>query len=49
MTDRPSRDEVGRRGEEVAAQHLEALGLHILCRNFHASAGERLPPAQPKP
>lgn len=32
--------EVGRRGEEIAAGHLKALGWKILARNLSSSSGE---------
>jgi putative endonuclease len=33
-------NELGRRGEDLAAEHLEALGLVILARNWRCREGE---------
>ncbi len=33
-------DELGRRGEEVAVEHLERLGLVIIARNWRCREGE---------
>ena len=38
-TPRPS-TELGRRGEELARQHLEGLGYGFVGRNWHCRAGE---------
>lgn len=35
-----AKDELGRRGEEIAAEHLERQGLVVLSRNWRCSAGE---------
>jgi putative endonuclease len=35
-----AKDVLGRRGEDLAAQYLERLGLVILSRNWRCSAGE---------
>lgn len=32
--------EVGRRGEDIAAEYLERRGMKVLCRNFHSRHGE---------
>jgi putative endonuclease len=32
---------LGRRGEDLAAKHLESLGLVVLCRNWRCREGER--------
>ena len=34
------KDELGRRGEQVAAEYLERAGLRILDRNWRCEAGE---------
>jgi putative endonuclease len=34
------KDAVGRYGEQLAAEHLEAAGLEILARNWRCRAGE---------
>jgi putative endonuclease len=35
-----AKDELGRRGEDLAAHHLERHGLHILSRNWRCRHGE---------
>lgn len=35
-----AKDALGRRGEQIAARHLEARGLHILDRNWRCPQGE---------
>src|SRR5216683_4400336 len=35
-----AKDALGRRGEQLAAEHLEASGLRILARNWRCSEGE---------
>jgi putative endonuclease len=35
-----AKDELGRRGEEIAAAHLERQGLVVLSRNWRCSVGE---------
>jgi putative endonuclease len=35
-----AKDDLGRRGEEIAAAHLERQGLVVLSRNWRCSAGE---------
>ena len=35
-----SRNELGALGEQVAVEHLRALGLRILARNWHCRYGE---------
>jgi putative endonuclease len=35
-----AKDALGRRGEEIAAQHLEARGLTVVERNWRCSQGE---------
>jgi len=35
-----AKDDLGRRGEELAAAHLEALGLVIMGRNWRCREGE---------
>ena len=35
-----TKKEVGRRGEEIAAEFLERKGLHIVERNYHSRWGE---------
>lgn len=35
-----AKDELGRRGEDVAAQYLEGLGLTVLARNWRCRHGE---------
>lgn len=37
---RPNRHEKGRLGEDVAARHIEAQGLHIVARNVRLPIGE---------
>ena len=37
---RNNRVEIGRRGEDAAAEHLESLGLRILERRFRTRCGE---------
>jgi putative endonuclease len=37
---RPSHLRTGRRGEEAAAEHLEAIGCRILARNYRCRQGE---------
>lgn len=32
--------DLGRRGEDAAARHLEAMGLHLLERNYRCRGGE---------
>jgi len=34
------KDAVGRFGEELAVQHLQAQGMTVLCRNWRCSSGE---------
>lgn len=36
----PSRQQLGQKGERVAARHLKAQGYRILTRNFRCKAGE---------
>ncbi|HSR30731.1 MAG TPA: YraN family protein [Anaerolineae bacterium] len=40
MTTRDDRRGLGRRGEELAAQHLAAKGYEILARNWQCAEGE---------
>lgn len=35
-----AKDELGRRGEQLAAEHLEQQGLAILARNWRCAEGE---------
>jgi putative endonuclease len=35
-----AKDELGRRGEELAARHLEETGLRVLDRNWRCTEGE---------
>ena len=35
-----AKDDLGRRGEDIAAKHLESQGLVVLSRNWRCSAGE---------
>ena len=37
---RNRRRELGQRGEEIAAQHLESLGYRVLERNYRTRDGE---------
>ncbi|HNM83730.1 MAG TPA: YraN family protein [Mycobacterium sp.] len=36
----PTRAEIGARGEQLAVEHLEALGMHVLARNWRCRYGE---------
>ncbi|HEY8552031.1 MAG TPA: YraN family protein [Thermaerobacter sp.] len=38
--DRPGRRDLGRRSEELAARHLEALGYRVVARNVRCPGGE---------
>lgn len=40
MTDHDDRQGLGRRGEDLAAQHLMAKGYQILARNWRCGGGE---------
>ena len=40
MTARDDRQALGRRGEDLAAQHLAAKGYEILARNWRCESGE---------
>ncbi len=35
-----AKDDLGRRGEQLAAEHLEAQGLAVLARNWRCGEGE---------
>lgn len=35
-----AKDDLGRRGEDIAADHLESQGLVVLSRNWRCAAGE---------
>ena len=40
VPDNPTRAEIGARGEQLAVDHLEALGMRILVRNWRCRYGE---------
>lgn len=40
VPENPTRAEIGARGEQLAVEHLEALGMSILVRNWRCRYGE---------